>query len=83
MLVGRSAWELSGKTVYSSAFINPRSFSMGVILGSRPGQALYIAAGSSVLPRDRTMCRRRSPLARVKPPLSRTVQDRFGDELTP
>ena len=24
--------------------INPHSFSMGVILGSRPGQALYIAA---------------------------------------
>jgi hypothetical protein len=37
--------------------VNQRSFSMGVILGSRPSQALYIAAGSSVLPRDRTMCR--------------------------
>ncbi|MDT7810654.1 MAG: hypothetical protein QOJ42_570, partial [Acidobacteriaceae bacterium] len=51
--------------------INPRSLSMGMMLGSRPSQALYIPAGSSVLPRESTMCRRRSPLGLVKPPLSR------------
>jgi hypothetical protein len=59
------------KTVYSSAFTNPRSFSIGAMLGSRPNHALYIAAGSSVFPRESTMWRRRSPLARVRPPLSR------------
>jgi hypothetical protein len=54
-----------------SEFSNPRSFSIGLILGSLTSQALYMAAGSSVFPRESTMRRRRSPLALVKPPLSR------------
>jgi hypothetical protein len=71
----RTSGEIRGllirKTVYSSAFISPRSLSMGVMLVSLPSQARYIAAGSCVFPRESTMCRRRSPLALVKPPLSR------------
>lgn len=49
---------------------SPRSFSIGSIPGSFPSHALYIAPSSSVLPRDNTICRNRSPLARVMPPLS-------------
>jgi hypothetical protein len=58
-------------SVAVAATINPRSFNIGVILGSLPNQTRYIAAGSCVLPRESTMCRRRSPLTLVKPPLSR------------
>jgi hypothetical protein len=50
---------------------SPRSFNIGFTLGSVPSHALYIAARSSVFPRDRTMRRSRSPLARVNPPWSR------------
>src|ERR1700761_456961 len=49
---------------------NPRSLSIGSILGSLPNQALYMAARSIVLPRESTMRRNRSPFARVRPPLS-------------
>ena len=48
--------------------LNPRSLSIGLTLGSLPNQALYIAAKSSVLPRESTMRRKRSPFARVNPP---------------
>lgn len=39
-------------------------------LGARPRQSSYILAGSSVLPRDNTILRKWSPLARVRPPCS-------------
>src|SRR5271165_874634 len=48
----------------------PRNFSMGWMLGGAPRQASYILARSSVLPRERTIWRKRSPLARVSPPWS-------------
>ena len=50
---------------------SPRSFNIGFTLGSVPNHALYMAARSSVFPRERTMRRKRSPFARVKPPWSR------------
>ena len=50
---------------------SPRSFNIGFTLGSVPSHALYMAARSSVFPRERTMRRKRSPFARVKPPWSR------------
>ena len=50
---------------------SPRSFNIGFTLGSVPSHALYIAARSSVFPRDKTIRRNRSPLARVNPPWSR------------
>src|ERR1700674_1648589 len=48
----------------------PRYFSIAFVLGAAPRQDLYILARSSVLPRERTIRRKRSPLARVNPPLS-------------
>jgi len=48
----------------------PRYFSMGSMLGGPPCHASYILPRSSVLPRDSTICRKRSPFARVSPPCS-------------
>ena len=48
----------------------PRYFSMGWMLGGAPRQASYILPRSSVLPRESTIWRKRSPLARVRPPCS-------------
>jgi len=62
---------LSNSGMTTGYCFNPRSFNIGFTLGSVPSHALYIAARSSVFPRDRTMRRSRSPLARVNPPLSR------------
>lgn len=42
-----------------------RYFSIAFVLGGAPRQDSYILARSSVLPRDRTIRRKRSPLARV------------------
>jgi len=44
--------------------------------GARRRQAAYILARSSVLPQDGTMWRKRSPLARVGPPVPRTSRRR-------
>ena len=46
----------------------PRYLSMGSMVGSPPSHAAYILPSSSVLPRERTIWRKRSPLARVMPP---------------
>ena len=46
----------------------PRYLSIGWMLGSPPSQAAYIRSRTSVLPRERIIRRKRSPLARVKPP---------------
>ena len=51
-----------------SSGTNPRSLSIGSTGGSPPYHAAYILPRSSVLPRDSTICRKRSPLARVIPP---------------
>src|SRR5712692_6887208 len=50
--------------------LRPRSRSSGSTLGSRPRKARYIAATSSVPPRERIISRKRSPFARVRPPCS-------------
>src|SRR5690242_21928983 len=49
---------------------NPRSFFIASMLGARPRPAAYILGRSSVLPRDSAIWRKRSPLARVRPPCS-------------
>ena len=56
--------------IYFFGGSNPRSFFIASMLGARPRQAAYILARSSVLPRDSTIWRKRSPLARVRPPCS-------------
>ena len=48
----------------------PRYFSIAFVLGGAPRQASYILARSSVLPRERTIWRKRSPLARLSSPCS-------------
>ena len=47
---------------------SPRNFNIGSMLGCAPSQSEYIFARSSVLPRESTIRRKRSPLARVRPP---------------
>src|SRR5713101_5392649 len=49
---------------------SPRCFSIALALGGAPRQFSYILARSSVFPRERTIWRKRSPLARVSPPCS-------------
>ncbi len=49
---------------------NPRYFSIGSMLGGAPRHASYSFSRSSVLPRESTILRKRSPFARVNPPWS-------------
>src|ERR1700761_6438485 len=73
--VGRKRWAKPLRTPFSihkpGYCFSPRSFNIGFTLGSVPSHALYMAARSSVFPRDRTMWRNRSPFSRVNPPWSR------------
>src|SRR5262252_3729985 len=55
---------------YFPASSSPRYFSIAFELGGAPRHVSYILARSSVLPRDNTILRKRSPLARVNPPCS-------------
>jgi hypothetical protein len=48
----------------------PLYFSMAFEFGGAPRHASYILARSSVLPRESTISRKRSPLARLSPPFS-------------
>ena len=47
---------------------SPRNFIMGSTDGLAPRHASYIFSRSSVLPRESTILRNRSPFARVSPP---------------
>ena len=48
----------------------PRYFNIAFVFGGAPRHSSYILARSSVLPFDKTMLRKRSPLARVSSPCS-------------
>jgi hypothetical protein len=48
----------------------PLYFSMAFEFGGAPRHASYILARSSVFPRESTISRKRSPLARLSPPFS-------------
>jgi|SRR5580658_322189 hypothetical protein len=58
---------LESRNAQGVASSKPRYLSMGSTLGALPRQAAYIFARSSVLPRESTIWRKRSPLARVRP----------------
>src|SRR5260370_1281277 len=64
-LVGRGSGYLAGADSSS-----PRYFTFALPLGGPPRQFSYLLARSSVFPRERTIWRKRSPLARGSPPCS-------------
>src|SRR5580658_923868 len=55
---------------FAGVVSNPRYFSIAFELGGAPRHFSYILARSSVLPRERIIWRKRSPLARLSSPCS-------------